>query len=57
MFNAVQSATWRLIATGDESEKQVIVNRTGGLDDTLDNARSIISEPGFSARSIRLRQP
>ncbi len=47
MFNAVQSATWRLIATGDESEKQVIVNRTGGLDDTLDNARSIISDTGL----------
>jgi len=44
MFNAVQSATWRLIATGDEGEKKVIVNRTGGLDDTLDNARSIISD-------------
>jgi methyl-accepting chemotaxis protein len=47
MFNAVQAATWRLIATGDESEKQVIVNRTGGLDDTLDNARSIISDTGL----------
>jgi methyl-accepting chemotaxis protein len=47
MFNAVQSATWRLIATGDEGEKQVIVNRTGGLDDTLDNARSIISDTGL----------
>src|SRR5258708_35000744 len=49
MFNAVQSATWRLIATGDEGEKQVIVNRTGGLDDTLDNARSIISDTGLLA--------
>src|SRR4051812_21141812 len=49
MFNAVQAATWRLIATGDESEKQVIVNRTGGLDDTLDNARSIISDTGLLA--------
>ena len=47
MFNAVQSATWRLIATGDEGEKKVIVNRTGGLDDTLDNARSIISDTGL----------
>jgi methyl-accepting chemotaxis protein len=44
MFNSVQAATWRLIATGDEGEKKVIVNRTGGLDDTLDNARSIISD-------------
>ncbi|CAL80235.1 putative methyl-accepting chemotaxis receptor/sensory transducer precursor [Bradyrhizobium sp. ORS 278] len=43
-FNSVQAATWRLIATGDESEKQVIVNRTGGLEDTLDSARSIISD-------------
>src|SRR6185437_7464498 len=43
-FNAVQAATWRLIATGDESEKQVIVNRTGGLEDTLDSARSIVSD-------------
>jgi hypothetical protein len=47
MFNAVQSATWRLIATGDEGQKQVIVNRTGGLDDTLDSARSIISDAGL----------
>jgi methyl-accepting chemotaxis protein len=47
MFNAVQSATWRLIATGDESQKQVIVNRTGGLDDTLDSARSIVSDTGL----------
>jgi len=46
-FNAVQAATWRLIATGDESEKHVIVNRTGGLEDTLDNARSIISDTGL----------
>lgn len=46
-FNAVQAATWRLIATGDESEKQLIVNRTGGLEDTLDNARSIISDTGL----------
>jgi len=49
MFNSVQSATWRLIATGDESEKRVIVNRTGGLDDTLDSARSIISDTGLLA--------
>ncbi len=47
MFNAVQSATWRLIATGDEGQKQVITNRTGGLDDTLDSARSIISDTGL----------
>jgi methyl-accepting chemotaxis protein len=47
MFNSVRSATWQLIATGDESQKQVIVNRTGGLDDTLDNARSIISDAGL----------
>jgi methyl-accepting chemotaxis protein len=47
MFNAVQSATWRLIATGDQDQKQVIVNRTGGLDDTLDSARSIISDTGL----------
>jgi methyl-accepting chemotaxis protein len=47
MFNAVQSATWRLIATGDEGQKQVIANRTGGLDDTLDSARSIISDTGL----------
>ncbi len=47
MFNAVQSATWRLIATGDQGQKQVIVNRTGGLDDTLDSARSIISDTGL----------
>jgi methyl-accepting chemotaxis protein len=46
-FNAVQSATWRLIATGDEGLKQVIVNRTSGLDDTLDSARSIISDTGL----------
>ncbi|WP_284421935.1 MULTISPECIES: methyl-accepting chemotaxis protein [unclassified Bradyrhizobium] len=46
-FNSVQAATWRLIATGDESEKQVIVNRTGGLEDTLDAARSIISDTGL----------
>ena len=46
-FNSVQAATWRLIATGDESEKQVIVNRTGGLEDTLDSARSIISDTGL----------
>ena len=43
-FNAVRSATWQLIATGDESQKNVIDNRTGGLDDTLDSARSIISD-------------
>jgi methyl-accepting chemotaxis protein len=43
-FNAVRSATWQLIATGDESQKKVIDNRTGGLDDTLDSARSIISD-------------
>jgi methyl-accepting chemotaxis protein len=47
MFNSVRSATWQLIATGDEGQKQVIVNRTGGLDDTLDSARSIISDPGL----------
>jgi len=47
MFNSVRSATWQLIATGDESQKQVIVNRTGGLDDTLDNARSIVSDTGL----------
>ncbi|MGJ4953322.1 methyl-accepting chemotaxis protein [Bradyrhizobium sp. HKCCYLS20291] len=46
-FNSVQAATWHLIATGDESEKQVIVNRTGGLEDTLDSARSIISDTGL----------
>jgi methyl-accepting chemotaxis protein len=43
-FNSVRSATWQLIATGDEGQKQVIVNRTGGLDDTLDSARSIVSD-------------
>jgi methyl-accepting chemotaxis protein len=47
MFNSVRSATWQLIATGDEGQKQVIVNRTGGLDDTLDSARSIISDAGL----------
>ena len=47
MFNAVRSATWRLIATGDEGQKQVIDNRTGGLDDTLDSARSIVSDTGL----------
>jgi methyl-accepting chemotaxis protein len=47
MFNSVRSATWQLIATGDEGQKQVIVNRTGGLDDTLDSARSIISDTGL----------
>ncbi len=46
-FNSVRSATWQLIATGDEGQKQVIVNRTGGLDDTLDSARSIISDSGL----------
>jgi methyl-accepting chemotaxis protein len=47
MFNAVRSATWQLIATGDESQKNVIDNRTGGLDDTLDSARSIVSDTGL----------
>jgi methyl-accepting chemotaxis protein len=47
MFNSVRSATWQLIATGDESQKSVINNRTGGLDDTLDNARSIVSDTGL----------
>jgi methyl-accepting chemotaxis protein len=47
MFNSVRSATWQLIATGDEGQKQVIANRTGGLDDTLDSARSIISDTGL----------
>src|SRR3984893_2616172 len=46
-FNSVRSATWQLIATGDEGQKQLIVNRTGGLDDTLDGARSIISDTGL----------
>ncbi len=46
-FNSVRSATWQLIATGDEGQKQVIVNRTGGLDDTLDSARSIVSDSGL----------
>jgi methyl-accepting chemotaxis protein len=46
-FNSVRSATWQLIATGDEGQKQVIVNRTGGLDDTLDSARSIVSDTGL----------
>ena len=49
MFNSVRSATWQLIASGDEGQKQVIVNRTGGLDDTLDNARSIVSDTGLLA--------
>jgi methyl-accepting chemotaxis protein len=44
MFNSVRSATWQLIATGDEGQKKVIDNRTGGLDDTLDSARSIVSD-------------
>jgi methyl-accepting chemotaxis protein len=44
MFNSVRSATWQLIATGDESQKNAIDNRTGGLDDTLDSARSIVSD-------------
>jgi methyl-accepting chemotaxis protein len=43
-FNSVLSATWQLIATGDEDQKRMIVNRTGGLDDTLDSAKSIISD-------------
>jgi methyl-accepting chemotaxis protein len=47
MFNSVRSATWQLIATGDESQKIVIDNRTGGLDDTLDSARSIVSDTGL----------
>jgi methyl-accepting chemotaxis protein len=47
MFNSVRSATWQLIATGDDGQKQVIANRTGGLDDTLDSARSIISDTGL----------
>ena len=47
MFNSVRSATWQLIATGDESQKNVIDNRTGGLDDTLDTARSIVSDTGL----------
>src|SRR6202030_3778204 len=46
-FNSVRSATWQLIATGDEGQKQVIVNRTGGLDDTLDSARSVVSDAGL----------
>src|SRR4051794_4523518 len=46
-FNSVQAATWRLIATGDESEKHAIVNRTGGLEDTLDTAKSIINDAGL----------
>jgi methyl-accepting chemotaxis protein len=46
-FNAVQSATWRLIATGDEGQKQLIANRTGGLDDTLDSAKSMVSDAGL----------
>jgi methyl-accepting chemotaxis protein len=46
-FNSVRAATWQLIATGDEGQKQVIVNRTGGLDDTLDSARSIVSDTGL----------
>src|ERR1700730_18129315 len=49
MFNSVRSATWQLIATGDESQKNVIDNRTGGLDDTLDSARSIVSDTGLLA--------
>jgi methyl-accepting chemotaxis protein len=44
MFNAVRSATWRLIATGEESQKQEIDQRTDGLGDTLDSARSIASD-------------
>lgn len=44
MFNSVRSATWQLIATGDEGQKKEIDNRTGGLDDTLDSARSIVSD-------------
>ena len=47
MFNSIRSATWQLIASGDEGQKQVIANRTGGLDDTLDNARSIVSDTGL----------
>ena len=47
MFNSVRSATWQLIATGDEDQKKVIDNRTGGLDDTLESARSIVSDPGL----------
>ena len=47
MFNAVRSATWHLIATGDESQKQEIDQRTDGLNDTLDSARSIISDMGL----------
>ena len=47
MFNSVRSATWQLIATGDESQKNVIDNRTAGLDDTLDSARSIVSDAGL----------
>ena len=43
-FNSVRAATWQLIATGDEGQKQVIANRAGGLDDTLDSARSIVSD-------------
>src|ERR1700730_3217150 len=46
-FNSVRSATWQLIATGYKGQKQLIVNRTGGLDDTLDGARSIISDTGL----------
>jgi methyl-accepting chemotaxis protein len=46
-FNSVRSATWQLIATGDEGEKQVIANRAGVLEDTLDSARSIVSDTGL----------
>ena len=44
MFNAVRAATWRLIATGEENQKQEIAERTDGLNDTLDSARSIVSD-------------
>jgi methyl-accepting chemotaxis protein len=46
-FNEVRAAVWRLAATGEESQQQVIDSRIAELNDVLDSARSLASDKGL----------
>jgi methyl-accepting chemotaxis protein len=45
--NQLRAAAWRLAATGEESQKQVIANASAALQDSLGNIRRLASEKAF----------
>jgi methyl-accepting chemotaxis protein len=49
MFNELRAATWRLMATGDESQKPLIQRRLIGLSDTLNRLIAVANDKTLDA--------